>query len=177
MNHLLSAPRRVLAPLFMGIGVLASSIPAWPQGASLQGNISGSVACGRPEIEERMIVEDRTGHYMALTKRHCAWPMTVQGVAIRDGILSLLTDTRADRITDSGYNTLMMDGGDRIFMRFSGLSQGVEGVTRGDGTLVLSGGTGKFAGVIGRGTFKAQSNSDRTLTIQVHGEYTLPAAQ
>jgi hypothetical protein len=46
-----------------------------------------------------------------------------------------------------------------------------------EGSWSYTGGTGKLKGLKGKGTFTGKAAADGTVTYEVEGEYTLPAAK
>jgi hypothetical protein len=70
-----------------------------------------------------------------------------------------------------------MANGDKIFVRFSG----VDTMTKdgkpdtSTGTWSYTGGTGKFKGITGKGTYKGKPDASGNMVSEIEGEYTLPA--
>ena len=145
--------------------------------ALAQTKISGSLQCTRPQLHNTVQVADRTPHEMVISQRSCDWskPLSIEGVNSKDDVLSLFTDKQPDRARDHGYNIISMSNGDKVFMHYreSVESKG-RNASSGAGTFVLSGGTGKFQGIYGRGTLASQRGTTGTMTVQIEGEYTLP---
>jgi hypothetical protein len=155
-----------------------------------QTKISGSLECTSPAFRRVMEVGDRTGHTMALSQRECVWPqpLKIEGAISKEDVLYLFTDAREDGARETGYNTLVMSNGDRIFMHYAilmhyagfGKNNGrnpASGVGTFAGTFAFSGGTGKFLGIYGNGTSVSHSAADGKMTLRVEGQYTLPRFQ
>jgi len=146
-----------------------------------QTKISGSLGCARPAFHQVMEVGDRAGHTMALSQRACVWtqPLRIEGAISKEDVLYLFTDAREDGARETGYNTVVMSNGDRIFMHYamyynSFLRNNGPKPASSTGTFALSGGTGKFLGIYGSGTSVANCAADGKMTIRVEGQYTLP---
>jgi hypothetical protein len=127
-----------------------------------------------------MEVRDRGRHTMVLSQRVCTWsqPLKIEGAFSREDVLYLFTDAREDGGRETGYNTLVMSNGDRIFMHYAGFLKGnSRKQASGVGTFALSGGTGRFRGIYGNGTSTSHSAADGKMTVRIDGQYTLPRFQ
>jgi hypothetical protein len=112
---------------------------------------------------------------MILSQRLCtsSTVLTVEGAQARDGVLSLFTDARGDRVRDHGYYVMAMSNGDRIFLHYAGsVSSKSRGSTQ--GSFALSGGTGHFPAIQGSGTITSYSTTAGEMTVHIEGQYTLP---
>ena len=142
-----------------------------------QTKISGSLECASPAFHQVMEVGDRTGHTMILSQRECVWsqPLKIEGASSKEDILYLFTDARQDGARETGYNTLVMSNGDRVFMHYAAfVKNNRRKPASGVGTFALSSGTGKFLGIYGNGTSVSHSAADGKMTVRVEGQYTLP---
>jgi hypothetical protein len=155
-----------------------------------QTKISGSLECASPASYQMMEIGDRAGHTMALSQRDCVWPqpLKIEGTISKEDVLYLFTDAREDGTRETGYNTLVMSNGDRIFMHYAIFMHGTDFVKNNGrngasgsgafaGTFAFSGGTGKFLGIYGNGTSISHSAADGKMTVRVEGQYTLPRFQ
>jgi hypothetical protein len=112
-----------------------------------------------------------------LTQNKCTWskPLEMEGIQTKDDIGTGTSDARATSSHDQGYDVSTMSNGDKLFVRNSGMSKMKgEMLESMEGKWSFTGGTGKFKGLKGGGTFKGSGKSDGTVTIDVDGEYTLP---
>ena len=136
---------------------------------------SGEGKCKqKPEKEESLEVGDRANHVVSLTKQTCEWttPMQIGDLKTKSYIVTGVSDRTGDTAQERGYVTVVMDNGDKAFLRYSGKGNYKDGKgTGGDGTWSYTGGTGKLRGITGKGTYKNTGGE----TDQVEGEYTLPA--
>jgi hypothetical protein len=147
--------------------------------AAAQAKVSGTGKCGKPEAQHAVEVGDRPGHMMVLLKESCSWtaPLEMEGVKAKSYIGAVSVDAMADKSQDRGYVTVTMENGDKAFVRITGMSKmGKNGEPEsGEGTWQYTGGTGKFKGLKGKGTYKSKATADG-VEDTVEGEYTLGAA-
>jgi hypothetical protein len=69
-----------------------------------------------------------------------------------------------------------MANGDKVFIRFSGTDRSMkDGKPLSTGTWRYIGGTGKFKGIMGKGTYKGGPDSSGNFVSEIKGYYTLPA--
>jgi hypothetical protein len=157
------------------LGALALAVPA-----PAQTKIGGTLQCAKPAISQSAEVGDHPGHVLALAQDKCTWtkPMEIDGVETKDDVGTGISDIRGSRSSDRGYDVTTMANGDKLFVRSSG-STTIKGemADSGAGRWSFAGGTGKFKGIKGSGTFKMTGSRDGSATIDVEGDYTLPAAK
>jgi hypothetical protein len=143
--------------------------------AAAQTKLSGILECSPPRFFQLMTVGDRLGHTMAMSQRQCGWtkPLTIGTAFSRDGVLSLFTDARPAGFRDRGYEITMMSNGDEIYMQYAGIETNASGASSSGGNFTLSGGSGKFQSIYGRGSVSSHLGKDSSLTIVFTGEYTI----
>jgi hypothetical protein len=142
-----------------------------------QTRIGGSLECASPSFHQAIPVGDRANHTMVLSQRRCQWsqPMRILGTFSGSDVLSLFTDARGDRVSDRGYDTMVMSNGDKIFMHYIGvLKNSGRTPASSEGTFALSGGTGAFLGIYGSGTWTSRSTANGKMTVRMDGQFTLP---
>ena len=147
--------------------------------AGAQTKISGTAQCGKPEPEYTIDVGDRPGHSMGLQKVSCTWtkPMEMEGTKTKDGTSVVHVDMTPTRMTGNGMHVGNMENGDKQFVSIRQSGAIKDGKPQGSqGTWSYTGGTGKFKGLKGKGTYKVALNADGTATVDVEGEYEVPAA-
>jgi hypothetical protein len=89
----------------------------------------------------------------------------------------ITSDGSGTKFRLNGYLVSNMANGDKVFVRFSG----TETMTKDGkpdtsvGTWSYTGGTGKFKGITGKGTYKGKADASGNLVSEAEGEYTLPA--
>jgi hypothetical protein len=142
--------------------------------APAQTKISGSAQCGKPDTQQKVDVPDHPDHSLSISQAKCAWtkPMEVAGIQDKDGVTTAMDDNHGASSTGHGYYVDNMANGDKIYVRYQGTASMKEGAAQGKWTY--AGGTGKFKGIKGGGTYKGKVAVDGSATYDVEGEYTLP---
>jgi hypothetical protein len=146
--------------------------------AAAQTKTSGTISCTKPDPAYSIDAGDSAGHALGLVKVACTWTkgMQIEGVATKDGYNVATSDGSVTKFHESGYHVSNMANGDKIYVRFSG----TETMTKDGkpdssaGTWSYTGGTGKFKGLAGKGTYKGKADTNGNYTTEVEGEYTLP---
>ncbi len=136
-----------------------------------QTKISGTNQCGKPDPKHIVQAGDRPDHTFAVMKVKCSWPkpLEIAGVQVKEEELTIFQEVTGSSGTDRTYVVATMANGDKLFVRAQGkvvLKDGV--VQSAEGTWSYTGGTGKFRGIKGKGTFKGNGT-----TTDVEGEYQL----
>lgn len=151
---------------------------ALPSVAAAQTKVSGVISCAKPDPAYSIEVGDHAGHVLQLNKFACTWttPIKVDGVAAKDGHDVTTSDGSGTKFHTHGYHVSNMANGDKTFVRFSG----IDTVTKDgkpestEGTWSYIGGTGKFKGIRGKGTYNGKADASGNMVSKVEGEYTLP---
>src|SRR5262245_3645247 len=100
-------------------------------------------------------------------------PIEMEGVKGKSytGVMSI--DASGGKSQERGYVVVTMENGDKAFVRVvsgaSTLDKDGNPVS-GEGTWTYTGGTGKFKGLKGKGTYKAKGGAED----MIEGEYMLP---
>ena len=141
--------------------------------SSAQNKVSGSAQCGKPDIQQQAEVPDHPGHMLTLAQMKCSWtkPLEVDGVQSKDGVDSAVGDVHGASGRSHGYYVDSMANGDKAFVRWEGTDSMKDGTSEGKWSYV--GGTGKFKGLKGGGTYKGKTAQDGSVSFDVEGEYTL----
>lgn len=145
-----------------------------------QTKITGSLTCNKPEPVYSIEVGDRPGHTMVLEKVPCSYtkPMEINGDKAKDGASIVSIDLTSTRMVSTGTHVATMESGDQTFAAIRDTSTVKDGKPADtNGTWSYTGGTGKYRGLKGKGTYKASRNEDGTITVEVEGEYQLVAAK
>src|SRR5882762_2008745 len=131
-----------------------------------QTKISGTMQCNKPEPKYSIEVGDRPGHVMLLVKNACAWTgPDIGGEKTKDHYATGSLDVTATRTVASGAGVATMESGDKTFSTFHGMASVKDGKSEDEhGTWSFTGGTGKFKGIKGKGTYKTTVNADGTAT-------------
>ena len=144
--------------------------------AAAQTKISGSFTCGKPEMSQPAPVGDAKDHVIVLQQSKCTWtkPFEMEGVKSKDDNGVGVADVRGNTSQDQGWDVTTMANGDKLFVRDTGTTKMKDNVPELIvGKWNFTGGTGKFKGVKGGGTFKGAGKPDGSVTINVEGEYTI----
>jgi len=162
--------------LFLIPGLLLTLAAA----ASGQTKITGTISCGKPDAAYSIDVSDHSGHSVSISKFACNWttPMVYGDVQSKDGTDVVYADASGAKARSSGYHVSNLSNGDKIYVRFQGndtTMDGKPGTT--EGTWSYTGGTGKFKGIKGKGTYKGKADASGTMVSDVEGDYELPAAK
>jgi hypothetical protein len=102
--------------------------------------------------------------------------MQIEGVDTKDSHDVNIVDGDEANSHSNGYEVSSMANGDKVFIRFSGIDRSMkDGKPLSTGTWRYIGGTGKFKGIMGKGTYKGGPDASGNYVSEVNGEYTLPA--
>jgi hypothetical protein len=142
--------------------------------ATAQNKVSGSAQCTKPDIQQKVDVPDHPGHTLSISQFKCTWtkPMEVAGVQNKDGVDSGVAEFHGISGMSHGYYVDSMANGDKAFVRWQGTDSMKDGTS--EGKWSYAGGTGKFKGIKGGGTYKGKYAQDGSVSFDVEGEYTLP---
>jgi hypothetical protein len=154
---------------FALLAMLAFALAA---AASAESKVSGTMQC-QSQPPSAVPVGDAPNHAFAIIKSQCTWPKPIEiaGVAAKDGDNTNVTEMTGDTAADRGYFVGTMANGDKIHVKFNGTSRSKDGKpVSGQGTWSFTGGTGKFEGLKGKGTYKGTANPDGTISYKIDGE-------
>jgi len=128
---------------------------------------------------EQIEVGDQEGHVLAVGEGVGIVTLLEDGIPTTDGAvertaglydLNLKTGTLSAR----GYSTVTDRDGDKTFSVWEGKMVGQPGKARGEGTFKYVGGTGKYQGIKGGGTWVSHRITPTQRYSDVQGEYELP---
>ena len=177
-------PRTILA--FLAAACLAavcaaqdaSPTPAAPGGkpmAPASGRVTGVMTCSRPDPMHRIDSPDWPGHGATASKTPCTWttPAEIDGEKTKDGYSVGSSDIENNVTTERGSHVTTMANGDRIYVVFRGKGMlGDKGAPlSSEGTWNFKGGSGKFAGLQGMGTYRGKPNPDGSLSFAIEGNW------
>jgi hypothetical protein len=159
---------------------LSICLAAWAGFAAAQTKISGTGKCGKPDAQQMIEVGDRPGHSLVIVKQSCTWtmPIEIAGMKAKTYSPAVSADMSGAKSQDRGYVTVVMENGDKAFVRFQGTAMyGADNAPQSDeGTWTFAGGTGKLKGLKGKGTYKGKAGAEG-FEDSIEGDYTLPAAK
>ncbi len=144
--------------------------------AGAQTKISGAVTCGKPDINHAVPVGDSKTHVILIQQTKCTWtkPLEMEGLQAKEDLGTGVSDVHGASSQDRGYDVTTMSNGDKIYSRNQGTSKlKGEMPDSGEGKWSFSGGTGKFKGLTGGGTFTLMGNTDGSVTVNIEGQYSL----
>ncbi len=139
--------------------------------------ISGTFQCPKPEAQHAIPAADSPGHLFSISKVNCNWtkPLELGGTQTKDGTNTGFDEIKGNTSKGHGEHVSTAATGEKTFVRYQGSSTLKDGAPQtAQGTWSYTGGTGKLAGIKGKGTYKGKANPDGTITYEVEGEYTLP---
>ena len=142
-----------------------------------QTRVSGTLTCAKPNPEYTLEVGDRAGHVFVLAKSACSWtrPMRIEGIDTKDSNDVNIVDGDEARSDSHGYDVSNMANGDKVFVRFSGTDKSMkDGKPLSTGSWRFIDGTGKFKGIMGRGTYHGRPDASGNYVSEINGTYTLP---
>jgi len=163
--------QRMIWVVMLGLALASTS--------AAQTKISGTLSSPstKPDAEYSIDVGDVAGHTLGLVKYTFTYTHTMQieGVAMKGGYLVATGDGRGTRFHGNGYEVINMANGDKIYLRYSATDKvGKPDTTV--GTWSFTGGTGKYKGIAGKGTFEQKDlAASGNTVVEMEGEYTLPA--
>ena len=139
-------------------------------------NLSGSFT-GHIRSQSALAVPDQPGHDIVLAEvagtQKSADP-NWNNASLTYVATSDLVDGKG---TQHGYFVNTHVDGDRDWGTFEGKVSTVNGLLTVEGTYQETGGTGKFKGITGKGTFKTRMTSPRDVEASYQGTYQLAAAK
>jgi len=117
---------------------------------------------------------------MVLEKFSCTWakPLEMGGEKSKDASLVLTAEIIPSRSATTGTAVSTMENGDKVFIAFRDTTPIKDSKSEDShGTWSYVGGTAKFRGLKGKGTYTTIFNADGSSTAEVEGDYDLPKAK
>ncbi len=145
--------------------------------AAAQNKLSGTAQCGKPDPQHLVPVGDRPNHSFMLSQGKCIWsqPYETAGVQGKESVTTAFDEINGNNSRTRGVFVTTMANGDKQWGRYDGTATLKDGMPQSlEGKWTFTGGTGKFKGFKGKGTFKGKGNPDGGVTYEVEGEYQLP---
>ena len=153
--------------------VLASAAVATAQPTK----VSGTIQCGKPEAQQAIPAADSSDHVFSIYKVNCNWtkPLEIAGTQTKDGTDTGFDEIKGNTAKGHGLHVSTAATGEKTFVRYQGSSTVKDGAPQtAEGMWSYTGGTGKLAGIKGKGTYKGKANPDGSITYEIEGEYELP---
>ncbi len=145
--------------------------------AAAQNKVSGTVQCAKPDEEHTLDVGDRPHHSFRIGKGKCTWtkPLEIAAIHSKEDVGTDFAEISGNTFREHGYVVNTWDNGDKSYVRTQGSATLKDGTPQSaQGTWNFTGGTGKFRGIKGKGTYKGKAGADGSMTYEVEGEYELP---
>lgn len=147
--------------------------------AVAQNKLSTAVQCAKAEKDYKIDVGDKPGHVFEIVQGKCSYTKgEIEGVQIKEEQSARFSEINKDAGRGRALCVITMANGDKVYFREESTTTLKDGVAQTeDGKVTYTGGTGKFKGISGKGTYKAKFAADGTVTAEGEGEYALPAAK
>jgi hypothetical protein len=145
--------------------------------AVAQTKMSGTIKCGKSSIKHMVPVGDHPNHFLGVKQVSCTWskPWMIAGIASKEGVGTSTLEAEGELANTRGLYVDTMANGDKAHYLVE------SSVTTKDGHVQVTGhkwqlveGTGKLKGAKGQGTCTGSGTTDRGVTYECEGEYTLP---
>ncbi len=141
--------------------------------AQVNGSMKGTLTCATPTKTLTVPAADSPDHMLNLAQYSCTWsaPVKIGDFSTSHDVLTIASEMRGDDSESHGYETINMTNGDRLSVRYSGISSVAKGI--GKGAWRIASGQGRYRGIDGSGTFRSTLAKDGTLRIEFEGSYNL----
>lgn len=135
--------------------------------------------CAKPDTGAALPVPDaNAGHVLALSRSKCTWTEgALAGDKLADETDYGYSDVIGNASHDRGYGIGSVASGDKYYVSFDAVTtlSGGNPVSIGHCSWSFTGGTGKLAGLSGKGTCTATVSADGTASFEITGNYSLGA--
>jgi len=157
------------ALVFLVVLALAAS-------AAAQNKISATGQCGKAEKDFKIDVGDRPGHGFMIAQGKCTWTKgEIAGIQVKEEVWTGSSELSGNTGRARWANLLTMANGEKVYCRGDGAVTLKDGAPQAEeGKWTFTGGTGKFKGIKGKGTYKCKFAADTTAACENEGEYELP---
>jgi hypothetical protein len=168
------------AMLLLAIFGLVGSLFMMPLSAVAQTKLVAVIDCDKDDPQHTIPVPDREGFSYQIYQNKCKWTKgsALEGIESKDVVNVCFNDARGTAVGLAHTQVTHYTNGDKVFAAGTGnLNQKT---LASSGKWSYTGGTGKFRGLKGSGTYTCKSKSadaNAGYTCDVEGEYTLPVAK
>jgi len=145
--------------------------------AAAQTKVTGTLQCGKPEAQHAIPAGDEPSHVFSVSKVSCNWTkaMEIAGTQSKDGTSTGFDEIKGNSAKGHGQHVSTTATGEKTFVRYEGSATMKDGAPQAaEGSWSYTGGTGKLAGIKGKGTYKGKASADGSVTYEVEGEFQLP---
>jgi hypothetical protein len=146
-----------------------SAASAAPSADAMKGKLT---CASSPEVLS-VLVGDAPDHKLSLSRHNCQWSPAIDIGPFKTSqdSLTIVSEMRGDAAENKGYETINMSNGDRLSVRYSGITSISKG--SGQGGWHIASGEGRYRGISGSGSYHSTLAKDGALTIEFDGHYTL----
>jgi len=143
--------------------------------AASTGKVSGTLTCSRPDPMHRVDAADWPGHGAMVSRTPCSWTTAAEiaGEKTKDGYSVGAADVEKTVTTERGSHVTTMSNGDLIYVQYrgKGMLNDKGAPLSSEGTWTFKGGSGKFAGLQGMGTYRGKANPDGSMSFAIEGNW------
>jgi len=160
--------------------ILVSCVLALSMSAVAQTKLVAVIDCDKADPQYTIQAPDREGYSYQIAQNKCIWTKgsTLEGIESKDAVNVSFYDARGTAARIAHTQVTRYTNGDKVFASGTGNLDPKTSV--GSGKWSYTGGTGKFRGLKGSGTYTCKSKSSEAnagYICDVEGEYALPAAK
>jgi hypothetical protein len=120
--------------------------------------LTGEGTCGTPEVSQEVPIGDRPEHSYSVSKNTCSWtkPFEIAGQRAEPGTAVQTDERTGNTARFRGHYLDPMSGGDTVHYAYEGTTKFKDTMTPESvaWTWTIANGTGKLAGLTGKGTCK-----------------------
>ena len=143
-----------------------------------QTKLVATIDCHKFEPQYTIQVPDQEGFSYLIGQNKCTWRKgsALEGIESKDAVNVIFDEVRGAAVRTTHTQVTHYTNGDKVFVTGTGnLNQKT---SANSGKWSYTGGTGKFRGLKGGGTYTCKSaDANGDYSCDVEGEYTLPAAK
>jgi hypothetical protein len=143
-----------------------------------QTKLVATIDCQKADLQHTIAIPDQQGFEYQISQNKCTWRKgsALEGIESKDAVNVIFDDVRGAAIRTTHTQVTHYTNGDKVFVTGTGnLNQKT---SANSGKWSYTGGTGKFRGIKGSGTYTCKStDANGNYSCDVEGEYTLPAAK
>lgn len=160
--------------------LLISCILAFASSAVAQTKLLAVIDCDKSDPLYTIQVPDREGFAYQINQNKCIWTKgsALEGIESKDVVNVVVGEVMGNSVRTTHTQVTHYSNGDKVFVRGTGNVN--QKALASSGKWSYSGGTGRFRGLKGGGTFTCKSKGSdfgSGYICDVEGEYTLPAAK
>ena len=147
-------------------------------GVQAQGKIDAQWKCDKAAVAHSIDVGDQAGHAYVVSQTKCsAAKGEIGGTQEKEGTGTEFHDVMGNKISWHGIFVETLASGDKIHYSYKGTGTASGGqFASGNNSWTITGGTGKFKGVKGKGGCKGKGGPGGTATWDCEGTYQTAAA-